>query len=43
VYAGEKLVKRFIKIDKLSTAMGTQLKIAFLARTGLDMVSWMPI
>lgn len=24
VYAGEKLVKRFIKIDKLSTAMGTQ-------------------
>jgi hypothetical protein len=24
VYAGEKLVKRFIYIDKLSTAMGTQ-------------------
>jgi hypothetical protein len=24
VYSGEKLVKRFIKIDKLSTAMGTQ-------------------
>jgi len=24
VYAGEKLVKRFMKIDKLSTAMGTQ-------------------
>lgn len=24
VYAGEKLVKRFIKIDKLTTAMGTQ-------------------
>ena len=24
VYAGEKLVMRFIKIDKLSTAMGTQ-------------------
>jgi len=23
VYAGDKLVKRFIKIDKLSTAMGT--------------------
>jgi hypothetical protein len=23
VYAGEKLVKRFLKIDKLSTAMGT--------------------
>ena len=23
VYAGEKLVRRFIKIDKLSTAMGT--------------------
>jgi hypothetical protein len=23
VYAGEKLVKRFIKIDKLSTALGT--------------------
>jgi len=24
IYAGEKLVKRFMKIDKLSTAMGTQ-------------------
>ncbi len=24
VYAGEKLVKRFVQIDKLSTAMGTQ-------------------
>jgi hypothetical protein len=24
VYAGEKLVKRFMEIDKLSTAMGTQ-------------------
>ncbi|MFT5126233.1 MAG: hypothetical protein ACI9TH_000972 [Kiritimatiellia bacterium] len=24
IYAGEKLVKRFIKIDKLSTASGTQ-------------------
>lgn len=24
VYAGEKLVKRFLKIDKLSTAIGTQ-------------------
>ena len=24
VYAGEKLVKKFIKIDKLSTAIGTQ-------------------
>jgi hypothetical protein len=24
VYGGEKLVKRFIKIDKLTTAMGTQ-------------------
>ena len=24
VYSGEKLVKRFIKIDKLSTAIGTQ-------------------
>jgi hypothetical protein len=24
VYAGEKLVKRFMKIDKLSTAMGTK-------------------
>lgn len=24
VYAGEKLVRRFLKIDKLSTAMGTQ-------------------
>jgi opacity protein-like surface antigen len=23
IYAGEKLVKRFIKIDKMSTAMGT--------------------
>lgn len=26
VYAGEKLVRRFIKIDKLSTAYGTQDK-----------------
>lgn len=26
VYAGDKLVKRFIKIDKLSTAYGTQDK-----------------
>lgn len=24
VYAGDKLVRRFLKIDKLSTAMGTQ-------------------
>jgi opacity protein-like surface antigen len=24
VYAGEKVVKRFLKIDKLSTALGTQ-------------------
>ncbi len=24
IYAGEKLVKRFLEIDKLSTAMGTQ-------------------
>lgn len=24
VYAGEKLIKRFMQIDKLSTAMGTQ-------------------
>ena len=24
IYAGDKLVKRFLKIDKLSTAMGTQ-------------------
>lgn len=24
IYAGEKLVKRFMKIDKLTTAMGTQ-------------------
>lgn len=24
IYAGEKLVRRFMKIDKLSTAMGTQ-------------------
>ena len=27
VYAGEKLVKRFIKIDKLSTAYGTKDKM----------------
>lgn len=27
VYAGEKLVKRFLKIDKLSTAAGTSSKV----------------
>lgn len=27
VYAGDKLVKRFIKIDKLSTALGTTDKV----------------
>lgn len=27
VYAGDKLVRRFLKIDKLSTAMGTQDKL----------------
>ncbi|WP_296494235.1 hypothetical protein [Rhodoferax sp.] len=26
-YAGDKLVRRFLKIDKLSTAMGTQDKV----------------
>jgi hypothetical protein len=26
-YAGDKLVRRFVKIDKLSTAMGTQDKL----------------
>lgn len=27
VYAGEKLVRRFLKVDKLSTAQGTQVDV----------------
>ena len=34
VYAGEKLVKRFIKIDKMSTAYGTEDKMARPYRYG---------
>lgn len=34
VYAGEKLVKRFIKIDKLSTAVATEGKQARAYRYG---------
>ena len=34
VYAGEVLVKRFIKIDKLSTAMGTSESMARSYRYG---------
>jgi hypothetical protein len=41
IYAGEKLVKRFMKIDKISTAMGQM--IASLVPTDLVTVSWMQI
>ena len=34
VYAGDKLVKRFLKIDKLSTAMGTDDKLPRAYRFG---------
>jgi hypothetical protein len=34
VYAGDKLVKRFMKIDKLSTAMGTQDSVPRAYRFG---------
>lgn len=34
VYAGEKLVKRFIRIDKMSTAYGTEDKMARPYRYG---------
>lgn len=34
VYAGEKLVKRFIKIDKLSTATSTEGKLSRTYRYG---------
>jgi hypothetical protein len=34
VYAGDKLVKRFLKIDKLSTALGTDDKAARAYRFG---------
>jgi hypothetical protein len=34
VYAGDKLVKRFIKIDKMSTAYGTDDKVARPYRYG---------
>ncbi len=34
VYAGEKLVRRFIKVDKVSTALGTDEKVARAYRFG---------
>jgi len=34
VYAGDKVVKRFLKIDKLSTAMGTDDKLPRAYRFG---------
>ena len=34
VYAGEKLVRRFLKIDKLSTALGTDDKLPRAYRFG---------
>lgn len=34
VYAGEKLVRRFIKVDKVSTALGTDDKVARAYRFG---------
>ncbi len=34
VYAGDKVVKRFLKIDKLSTALGTDDKVARAYRFG---------
>ena len=34
VYGGEKVVKRFLKIDKLSTALGTDDKAARAYRFG---------
>lgn len=34
VYAGEKLVRRFIKVDKVSTALGTEDNIARAYRYG---------
>jgi hypothetical protein len=34
VYAGEKLVRRFIKVDKVSTALGTDDKMARAYRFG---------
>jgi hypothetical protein len=34
VYAGDKLVKRFLKVDKLSTAMGTDDKLPRAYRFG---------
>ncbi len=38
VYAGDKLVKRFMKIDKLSTAMSTNGKLARPYRFGYGML-----
>jgi hypothetical protein len=34
VYAGDKLVRRFIKVDKVSTALGTDDKVARAYRFG---------
>ncbi len=34
IYAGDKLVKRFLKVDKLSTAMGTNDKVPRAYRFG---------
>jgi hypothetical protein len=34
VYAGDKLVRRFLKIDKLSTALGTDDRVARAYRFG---------
>ncbi|WP_334187437.1 hypothetical protein [Noviherbaspirillum sp.] len=34
IYAGEKVVRRFVQIDKLSTAMGTEDKMARPYRFG---------
>ena len=34
VYAGEKVVRRFLKVDKLSTALGTDDKVARAYRYG---------
>jgi hypothetical protein len=34
VYAGDKLVRRFVKVDKVSTALGTDDKVARAYRFG---------
>ena len=38
VYAGEKLVKRFLEIDKLSTALGTKDSAARAYRYGYGVI-----